>query len=241
MEKKVLSENEQLINSDVLRYKKNKLPATLALIGLVFNCLFFTLMYSLNTDFFYKLDIGLSVIITLLMLLMIFLSSEGIKNYNKSYAILLLVLAAVQIIRIFFLPLQGLQNGQLTNSAYPVRYFGVDLAQGVVFTFMVIYLVGSAACLVASAVLGYINTMRMQSIAKKVESGEVDMLAVIKEVEAEEEAKAQEAGDSSEEAAEDVAADTAAGVEKAAPAPAPAEKAETPSDASANNADEEVQ
>ncbi len=192
MAKQPLTENQKIIHSDILRYKKNKLPATFALLGLVFNCLYFMLMYGVFNNYFYKIDIGLSVLITLVSLLAMFLSSEGIKGYNKKYSIVLIVLAAIQIIRIFFFPLQGLRHDALWNTNVfnsAIRYFGIDLSQGVAFTLLVVYLVASAAFLVASAVLGYINCMRLESIKKKIESGEVDIMEVVKQMDAEDAAK----------------------------------------------------
>ena len=40
--------NQQIIDSDILRYKKNKLAASLALLGLVFNCLYIMLLYGIK-------------------------------------------------------------------------------------------------------------------------------------------------------------------------------------------------
>lgn len=205
MAKQPLTENQKIIHSDILRYKKNKLPATFALLGLVFNCLYFMLIYGIYNSFFYKIDIGLSVLITLISLLAMFLSSEGIKGYSKKYAILLIVLAVVQVVRIFFLPLQGLRHDALWNENVfnsAVRYFGVDLSQGVLFAILVVYLVASAAFLVASAVLGYINCVRLENISKKIEKGEVDIMEVVKAMDAEDEAKAKEASEAEVKVAE---------------------------------------
>ena len=125
--------NLKLIQDDILRYKTNKVASMLAILGLVFNCLYFTLLYgikitrdsALNVDTkFVTIEIGFSVIVTLLTLLLIFLSSEGIKNYNKKYSILLLVLAVVQIVRIFGYPLYGAKNLAYLN----VNYFFIDNA-----------------------------------------------------------------------------------------------------------------
>ena len=174
------------IESDTLLYKKNKLPATLALLGLVFNCLYFCLLYGIKDRTgdtrWSQIDIGISVILTLVLLLVTFLSSEGIKGYNKKFCIPLLVIAVFQIARIFYFPLYGLQNNIL-----PIPYFWIyPTTSTFEFIMMVVWLVASAACLTASAIIGYIQIKRLESHLKAVESGELDMNAVFAAEEAKE-------------------------------------------------------
>ncbi|MGN0807213.1 MAG: hypothetical protein ACI4MN_02030 [Candidatus Coproplasma sp.] len=185
--------NDQVLRNDTLRYKKNKLPANLALLALVFNCLYFCLLYAIKTPrlanndvtMWVTVEIGISVLLTLVTLLVGFLCSEGIKGYNKKFCIPLLVLAAVQIIRIFGYPLYGLQNDLLR-----VTYFWIDPSSSVFeFIMMLIWLLASAACYIASAVIGYINIRRLEGHIKAVESGEVDIDKLIKEDDAQSSAK----------------------------------------------------
>lgn len=186
--------NQEIIHSDILRYKTNKLPATLALLGIVFSCLYFCLLYGFRSNFFSNWQIGISVILTLFSLLITFLASEGIKGYNKKFVIVLIVLAAIQIIRIFGIPLSALRydiaNGNTvadeTSTLY-TRYFGVDLAPWTCFFFLTLWLCASAACLIVSAVIGYINCVRLESFNKKIESGEISVEKTIKEMNEEDE------------------------------------------------------
>lgn len=192
-----LTPNQQIIANDILKYKTNKFPATLALLGIVFNALYFCMLYSFTTDFFSVWKIGISVVLTLLTLLVTFLASEGIKGYNKKYSIVLIVLAAVQIIRMFGLPLEalradmaaGVQN-ELTGGALNGGYFFKGIVPSVAYTIMVVWLALSAACLVLSAVIGYINCTRLEAYNKKVESGEVDIDATLLEMDQEDERQA---------------------------------------------------
>lgn len=172
--------NQEIIHSDLMRYKSNKLASYLALLAIIFNCLYFCLLYSFRDKFFGTWRLGVSVILTLVVLLVTFLSSEGIKNYNKKFAIALLILAVVQIIRMFGLPLEALKydikNGvasQLTGGALNMRYFGIDLSPSVAYVILVVWLAASAACLIASAVIGYINSVKLENFNKKIESGEI--------------------------------------------------------------------
>lgn len=182
--------NQQIIAGDILKYKKNKLAATLALVGIAFSALYFCLLYALQstTDGYFTSTwkIGFSVILTLFSLLITFLASEGIKNYKKKFSIVLLVLAAVQVIRIFGLPLEALKAGGALNNGY----FFTTITPAVAFTIATIWLVLSAASLVASAVIGYINCVRLESHNKKVESGEIDIDRTLLEMDGEDERQA---------------------------------------------------
>ncbi|MGN0805472.1 MAG: hypothetical protein ACI4MC_00415 [Candidatus Coproplasma sp.] len=181
-------EKNAVLQDDILRYKKNKLPANLALLALVFNILYFTLLYTIHTTEMYTLVVGISVIVNLLVLLGGFYASEGIKSYNKKNCILLLVLGAAQIVRIFIYPLQGLSGNWMAGNAY----FGAIMTPASNGTLLIIYLAGSAACFIASAVLGYININKRDAHLKKVESGEISVEDTLKELDEQDLAKASE-------------------------------------------------
>ena len=194
MKKTPKTANQIVIADDILRYKKNKLASTLALLGLVFNCLYFMLLYAIPNKEFYSVQIGVSVVLTLLILLMTFLSSEGVKGYNKKFSIVLLVIAVIQIVRIFGYPLNGLLNNFLIggDARHTIGYFGVyPVDSTFFFIMMVIYLAASAGCLIGAAVWGWIVASRLVAFQKKVDSGEVDIAAVLKEMDAEDANKAE--------------------------------------------------
>lgn len=186
--------NQEILSSDIMRYKSNKLPASLALLGIVFNCLYFCLLYGFKERFFSMWKIGISVMLTLVFLLVTFLSSEGIKAYKKNYSIVLLVLALIQVIRMFGLPLEALKYdnglGATDVHALAIRYFGADLSSAASYTILIIWLAASAACLIAAAVIGYINCVRLEKFQKKIDDGEVVIEDVITQMNAEDEAKA---------------------------------------------------
>ncbi len=190
MDKQPKTPNQMIIADDILRYKKNKLAQTFALLGLVFNCLYFLLLYAMPKTEFRTITIGFSVVLTLITLLAIFLSSEGVKGYNKKYSIVLLVVAAFQILRIFYYPLKGLQNNWFVSldSLHLIGYFGAyPTTSTPFFVILVIYLVASAACLIASAVWGWIVAVRLEKFQKRVDNGEIDIQKVIKEMDEEDE------------------------------------------------------
>lgn len=175
--------NGEIIKNDILRYKKNKVGSSLALLGLVFNCLYFMLLYSFNSPEFYIIEIGVSVLLNLVLLLACFLSSESVKVYNRAYCIVLLVIAVLQIVRIWGLPLMGLNSDAFkttVNSQIVARdYFGFELSKNAAFTILVVWLVLSSGSLIASAVYSLLITTRYLKHVKAVESGEIDMDAVL--------------------------------------------------------------
>ena len=129
-------EKNMAVSNDILRYKKNKLASLFAIGGLVFNCLYFMLFYSINNSSLYKLLIGFSVVLTLAVLLVAFYSSESVKNYKKIFVAVLAVLAAVQIARIFIYPLQVIKITEELRAAQPggeakyvTFYFGAGRAR----------------------------------------------------------------------------------------------------------------
>ena len=184
---KKLTPNQQIVADDILRYKRNKLAQLFAILGIVFNCLYFCILYAIPDSTIWKIGMGASVVLTLVVLLVIFLSSEGVKGYNKKFSIVLLVVAAFQILRIFYYPLNGLQQNTLKG----IGYFGIYPNDSTMyFILMVIWLCASAACLIASAVLGWVYAARLEKFQKKLNAGEVSVEQTLKEMDAEDEAHA---------------------------------------------------
>lgn len=203
---KKLTANQQILADDILRYKKNKLASALALLGLAFNCLYFLLLYSMPRSEFTTISIGFSIILTLVMLLTIFLSSEGVKGYNKKFSIVLLVCAAFQILRIFYYPLKGITNNWLVAANVGdagmnyIGYFGwypsfTDPKSTVFFVLMLVYLIASAACLIGSAVWGFIVATRLERFQKNLDEGNISINDAMAAVEAEEAAAQAKATD----------------------------------------------
>lgn len=180
MEKKTV--NQQIVADDILRYKRNKFAQMLAILGLVFNCLYFCILYAIPDQKMWKISLGFSVVLTLIVLLVIFLSSEGVKGYNKKFSIVLLVVAAFQILKIFYYPLKGLNADTLKG----IGYFGYyPTSSGFYFAMMLIWLVASAACLIAAAIIGWIYAVRLEKFQKKLDDGEISIEATLAQMDEE--------------------------------------------------------
>lgn len=96
------------VKLDRLRYTKNSLSATLAYAAILLDVFYFVSIYSTNVgNYYYTVDIGISVICNLLFLLFSFLCSEGVKNYKYSYSIAFIPLGIFQLVRILGYPITG--------------------------------------------------------------------------------------------------------------------------------------
>lgn len=213
-------EKNSVLQDDILRYKKNRFASSFALLALVFNCLYFTILYAICATDLYRVALGFSVIVNLLVLLAGFYASEGIKGYNKKFSIVLIVLAVVQIIRIFYYPVIGASKGWLDDGNH---YFGITMNGAANTTLMIIYLVGSAACFIVSAVQGFIVARRLEVFQKKLENGEISVEATLAEIEAKEAEAREIALKEAEEAASVVESDAVDAQAPIAEAPVEAE------------------
>lgn len=158
--------DNKLIKKDRLRYTKNKASANLSYLAILFNVLYFVSIYSSDSGkYYYTVMIGASVVYNLLFLLFTFLSSEGLKNYKLGYAIAVLGIGVMQIVRIFGIPLGA--SKQIIEGTENVV---MDHSQ---FTYVVIMLCLSAACCIAAGVIGLIRTHALEDHNKKIASGEV--------------------------------------------------------------------
>lgn len=178
-------DNTKILQDDLLRYKKNSLPANLALLGLVFDMLYFCILYAFTQPnltegsqptWFVSILIGFSVILTLVTMLVMFLASEGIKGYKKGYIIVLFVLAAIQFARIFVYPIYVLQHPEFTRTYFWIRT-DTSTFLGIM---MIVWLCLSIACLIAAGIIGYKNCLRLEKHMSDIESGKIDIDLVFK-------------------------------------------------------------
>ena len=151
---------DKSIATDRMRYTKNTASSRLALLAIVFNVFFFVSIYKSDVGtYYYTILIGASIIYNLVFMLAAFLASEGVKNYKRGYSWLLIALAVIQLARIFILPLQAHQAVIKIGSEETV------VMQNAQFIRCVLYLAGSAACLICA---GLINRRKSAALAKHI-------------------------------------------------------------------------
>ena len=184
--------NEDRIQVDRMRYTKNTASSRLALLAILFNVLYFISLYKLDlyepriiadttgmNNVYYTILLGGSIILNLVFMLLAFLSSEGVKNYKRSFSKVMIVLACVQIGRIFILPTILHETFLFTNPALQmeenVRVAFLNILGNRRVTFMTdaqyirvcVYLIASAVCLVAGAI---INSRKSSALAAHIEN-----------------------------------------------------------------------
>ena len=141
--------NNELLKKDRMRFVKNKTSTNLAYLSIIFNVLYFISIYSSDVgNYYYTILIGVSVVYNLLFLLVAFLASEGLKNYKLSYAIIITVIGAMQLVRIFGFPIDGIH--ETTSDGTQV----MKISQ---FIYTVATLSISAASAIASGVIGILR------------------------------------------------------------------------------------
>ena len=147
---------EKAIRLDRMRFTKNSLPASLALLAIIFNVLYFANIYESNVgSWYYNILMGASILYNLIFMLAAFLSSEGIKNYKIGYSYVMIVLGILQVVRIFIYPMRA------HAASVTIQEQTVTVMQNRQFVFCVIWLLASAACLIIGAVVGMIRSRQL--------------------------------------------------------------------------------
>lgn len=157
---------EKFITRDRMRFIKNKPSANLAYLAILLNVIYFVAIYQTNNSYYYRWIIGISVIYNLVFLLAAFLSSEAVKNYQKTYSYIEIVLGAIQIVRIFILPLPALRAVETHEDGAVVSANALSSGK---FTLCLVCLIASAVCLVASAVINLIKCGELSAHLKQLE------------------------------------------------------------------------
>ena len=157
-----LTKDVELIKKDRMRFTKNTTSSTLCYIAILFNVLYFANIYSTDIgNYYYTFTIGLSVVYNLLFLLFTFLCSEGVKNYSKGYSIFVGIIGALQIARIFYIPMKAHSAILSING---VETVAMDDKQ---FILVIAYLSISAACAIAASVIGVIKNIKLENYKKE--------------------------------------------------------------------------
>ena len=153
------------IRLDRMRYTKNTTASGLALLAIVFNVFYFISIYESDVgSWYYNILVGASILYNLVFMLAAFLSSEGIKNYKIGYSYLMIVLGVIQLVRIFIYPMRA-HAATVTIQEEAIVVMGT--AQ---FIRTVLYLVLSAVCLFAGAVVGIIRSRALAGHLATLES-----------------------------------------------------------------------
>ena len=157
--------DEKTTRLDRMRYTKNTLSANLALLAIIFDVCFFISIYESDVgSWYYNILVGASILYNLIFMLAAFLSSEGIKNYKIGYSYLMIVLGIIQLVRIAIYPAKAY------GAVVTIQEQSVSVMSSGQFVRVVLYLVLSAACLFAGAIVGIIRSRALAGHLASLES-----------------------------------------------------------------------
>jgi hypothetical protein len=150
------------VKSDRMRFTKNTISATLSYLAILFNAIYFVSIYSSDVkNYYYNMEIGISVVYNLLFMLFVFLSSEGVKSYDLRYSILLIAIGAMQIVRIFGIPLSAYYEFiEIRKNQY------IQVMEGGQFILCVVCLSLSALAAIIGGIIGIIKTKKLRAYEK---------------------------------------------------------------------------
>ena len=152
---------DRQIRLDRMRFVKNTSSSRLCYLGILLNVLYFVSIYKSDVgSWYYQILVGGSIVYNLLFMLVVFLASEGVKNYQKGYSYLLFAVGALQAGRIFILPLQAHQA--------VVKAGGVEtvVMQDAQFIFVSACLAASAVCLICAGLINLHKSRALEAHAK---------------------------------------------------------------------------
>ena len=137
------------IRLDRMRYVKNTASSRLCYLAILINVLYFVSIYKSDVaSWYYQILVGASIVYNLLFMLTVFLASEGVKNYQKKYSNVLFALGALQVARIFILPLRA------HAAVVTINQQETAVMQNAQFLRVVAYLAASAVCCFVAGLVG---------------------------------------------------------------------------------------
>lgn len=157
--------DERTIQRDRMRFIKNTQSANLALLGILFNVLYFVSIYQSDVGtYYYNILVGGSIVYNLIFMLAVFLSSEGVKNYMKNYSYILAVIGLMQVGRVFILPM-GAHAATIT-----VNGVETPVMQNGQFTYVLVCLIASAVCLLLAAAINFKKCSELEAHLKTIKA-----------------------------------------------------------------------
>ena len=155
--------DREKLKLDRMRYVKDSTPSLFAIAAIVFDVLYFVLIYKINNEYFYTFMIAVSIIANLLFMLFGFWCSIEVKNYHGKFGYLMIFLGIVQIVRMFIFPMQAHSAKVLIGEELRIV---MTTAQ---FTRSLVYLGISAAFMIAGGVLSILHSKTLMNHLKSLE------------------------------------------------------------------------
>ncbi len=160
-----MTPEEQTVRVDRMRYTKDTLSSGLILIAIVLDALYFVSIYQSDVgSYFYTWVIGASIIYNLVFMLAAFLASEGVKSRKSGYTPLLIAIAVMQVVRIFYIPWRARAAVAVVNGQ-EVAVMGSGQ-----FCYTAVCLAVSAVCLAAGALISLRNNRLLAAHLRSIQN-----------------------------------------------------------------------
>ncbi|MGN0387045.1 MAG: hypothetical protein ACI4EX_14325 [Lachnospiraceae bacterium] len=159
--------DEKQIRKDRLRYTKNTVSSGLSYLAILLNVFYFVSIYKSDIgNYYYTWLIGASIIYNLLFMLIVFLCSEGVKNYHVGYSATLLFVGVMQFVRIFVIPQRAVNAlVKIGETETPAMEHGQYMR-------VVVYLIISGALCIIAGIVGISKSHTLNSYLKELEAKE---------------------------------------------------------------------
>ncbi len=152
-----MTEDVSFVKLDRMRFTKDKLSSGLALAAIAADIVYFVSVYKSDVgSYYYDWVTGASVIYNLLFMLAAFLASEGVKSRKSGYSALLIAIGAMQIARIFFLPMRAY------NAVVQLKGQTLSVMSGAQFNLIAVMLILSGALCIAAGIISFSNRKRLR-------------------------------------------------------------------------------
>lgn len=120
-------------NAERMRYQTDKLSYWLCIFSIICNAVYFVGLYT-NRGVAPDVTVGADILINIIFMMVVFLGSEKLKAYQKNWGAYMMATGAVQILRIFWLPMHFHQLEMLTGFKYMLEIVSL-LASGILLLF----------------------------------------------------------------------------------------------------------
>ena len=156
--------DEKQIRKDRLRYTKNTLSSGLSYLAILLNVFYFVSIYKSDVgNYYYTWLTGVSIVFNLIFMLTVFLSSEGVKNYNVGYAVTLIVVGVIQFVRTQIIPKRAFE------ATVTLGEEEVKVMQSAQYTRVMVYLIASGVLLIIAGIVGVVKSSTLAAYNRELE------------------------------------------------------------------------
>ena len=138
-----------------MRYKNDSLSFYMNILAIVFNIIFLICIMA-NLNITANLVIGIDALVNIIFMLFAFLTAEKVKAYLPKWCFVSLVLAVLQLVRVFYVVIPFASQGELTG-------FKLILA--------IASIILSIASLIAGFVVSFIRSKKLGAYMAEVKAG----------------------------------------------------------------------